>query len=99
MLPTVMQCANENHCQNCEPLAACLKDLKNLVTNMNISNRKKKEDLLHDVDDGSCRIFAWKAHILVTVVHQEMQKMDILENLSCNTVFLVMDFAIKFLAW
>ena len=99
MLPTVMQRANENHCQNCEPLAACLKDLKNLVTNMNISNRKKKEDLLHDVDDGSCRIFAWKAHILVTVVYQEMQKMDILENLSCNTAFLVMDFAIKFLAW
>ena len=94
-----MQRANENHCQNCEPLAACLKDLKNLVTNMNISNRKKKEDLLHDVDDGSCRIFAWKAHILVTVVRQEMQKMDILENLSCNTAFLVMDFAIKFLAW
>ena len=94
-----MQRANENHCQNCEPLAACLKDLKNLVTNMNISNRKKKEDLLHDGDDGSCRIFAWKAHILVTVVHQEMQKMDILENLSCNTAFLVMDFAIKFLAW
>ena len=94
-----MQCANESHFQNCEPLATCLKDLKNLVTNMNISNRKKKEDLLHDVDDGSCRIFAWKAHIVATVVHQEMQKMDILENLSHNTEFPIVDFAIKFLAW
>ena len=88
---------HENHCQNCETLAACLKDLKNLVTNMDISNRKKKEDLLYDIDDASCRIFAWKAHILATV-HQEMQQTDILENLSHDTAILIVDFAMKFLA-
>ena len=88
---------HENHCQNCETLAACLKDLKNLVSNMDISNRKKKEDLLYDNDDASCRIFAWKAHILATV-HQEMQQTDILENLSHDTAILIVDFAMKFLA-
>ena len=87
---------HENHCHNCETLAACLIDLKNLPTNMDISNRKKKEDLLYDINDDSCRIFAWKAHILV---HQEMQNMDILENLSHDTAFLIVDFAMKFLAW
>ena len=97
MLQQLCSVQHENHCQNCETLAACLKDLKNLVSNMDISNRKKKEDLLYDIDDASCRIFAWKAHILATV-HQEMQKMDILENLSHDTAFLIVDFAMKFLA-
>ena len=87
---------HENYCQNCEALTACLKDLKNLVTNMDISNKKKKEDLLYDIDDASRRIFAWKAHILATV-HQEMQKMIILGNLLHNTAFLIVDFAMKFL--
>ena len=64
---------------------------------MDIRNRKKKEDLLYDIGDASCRIFTWKAHILATV-HREMQKMDILENLSYHTAFLIVDFAMKFLA-
>ena len=63
---------------------------------MDISN-KKKEDLLYDIDDASHRIFAWKALILATG-HQEMQKIDILENLSHDTAFLIVDFAMKFLA-
>ena len=46
------------HTETIEYVAACLKDLKNLVSNMDISNRKKKEDLLYDIDDASCRIFA-----------------------------------------
>ena len=64
---------------------------------MDISNRQKKEDLLYDTDDAFCRIFAWKAHILAAV-YQEMQKMDILENFSHGTAFLIVDFALKFLA-
>ena len=43
------------------------------MSDMNISNKKKKEDLLYDSDDARHRIFAWKAHILAAV-HEEMQK-------------------------
>ena len=64
---------------------------------MDISNKKKKEDLLYDIDDASRRILPWKAHILATV-HQEMQKMNILENLLHNAAFLIVDFTMKFLA-
>ena len=51
----------------------------------------------YELDDCSKKIIAWKAHIL-TVIHQDIHKRDILVSLNQENCLLIIDFAMKFLS-
>jgi len=48
--------------------------------------KKEENDFVYDVKEAISNIEAWKGHIL-TVMHQEGQKTDILEQLDGETAF------------
>ena len=57
---------------------------------------EQKEDLLWDFKISWDNILRWKAHVLRSV-NQERAKQDIIANLQCNSVLIIMDWAMKFL--
>ena len=58
-------------------------------------SEKERSDCLHDLNKSRKNVECWKAHIL-TVVNQEKQKTEIIENLHHKTAFIITDFAMKF---
>ena len=56
----------------------------------------EKEELKHDISNAIDKIERWKAHILRTV-HQNVAKDNILNNMTPEQAFIIMDWAMKFL--
>ena len=60
------------------------------------ASRKKKE-MIYDASQCVHNILLWKAHVLTTI-NQDIAKQQILERLDNSTAFVIIDFAMKFLA-
>jgi len=55
----------------------------------------EQEDLLHNAVQAQTSILQWKAHIL-RAANQDHAKMDAVKSLQCDTILVVMDWAMKF---
>ena len=88
---------HEKRCTDCESLKTALSEALEIVNAAANLNKKEKDNFVYDLNEAIIIINTWKAHIL-TVIHQETQKTDILENLNSNTAFIIVDFAMKFLS-
>ena len=53
------------------------------------------EDLLYDAVQAQNSILQWKAHIL-RAANQDRAKTDAVKSLQCDTILVVMDWAMKF---
>lgn len=61
-----------------------------------VSGDDQEEEIKHEVDIALPKLDEWKAHIL-RAAHQDSAKSDVIDNLSPSQVFLIMDWAMKFL--
>ena len=88
---------HDKFCDNCENLKDVLTKSESIINECNpFSMIKEKSSLLYDVSTAIEKIHTWKAHILATI-HQESQKNDIFADLDRETVFFIIDFAMKVL--
>ena len=71
--------------------------VKNLITNAQNITENEKNDFHYNATQSVHSILQWKAHILTTV-NQDIAKHLILERLDDLTAFIIIDFAMKFLA-
>ena len=71
--------------------------VKNLISNAQDITENEGNDFHYDATQSVHSILQWKAHILTTV-NQDIAKQHILEWLDDLTAFIVIDFAMKFLA-
>lgn len=60
------------------------------------SDADQQEEIEHDVNTSAPKLDEWKAHIL-RAAHQDNAKRDIIDHLKLDQVFLIMDWAMKFL--
>ena len=88
---------HDKFCDNCENLKDVLTKSESIINECNsFSTIKEKSSLLYDVSTAIEKIHTWKAYILATI-HQESQKNDIFAHLDRETVFFIIDFAMKVL--
>ena len=87
---------HDTHCNDCEKLRNATLSIEEYVKSANIPE-KEKADYLYDVKNGIESIFSWKGHILATI-HQDKRKQEIMQELDNVTAFIIVDFAMKFLA-
>ena len=94
------QACNHEHkkqCFDCEDLKDTLVKIEGIDLCFTAFTDKEGEVMMYEFAESCKRILAWKAHIL-TVIHQDSHKHDILENLNNETAFIIIDFAMKFLS-
>ena len=87
-----------DHCDRCDELAITLSDIKKaleMVTEENISE-DTKEELSFISEQAISNIQAWKAHLLRSL-NQDQARLAALDQLDESSVFLVEDWAMKFL--
>ncbi|KAK3730136.1 hypothetical protein QZH41_015846, partial [Actinostola sp. cb2023] len=99
------KCAHDHliTCDRCEDLNNAIVDLQLLLSSSTLNYRYEEyhnsdvqEELQYDVDMAALKIEEWKAHVL-RANHQDVPKSDIIDSLNVNQVFLIMDWAMKFL--
>ena len=84
-------------CDDCENLKDALTRSVQIVTDCDLfATPKEKANSLYEATTAVEKINIWKGHILATI-HQEKQKNDIIANLDHETVFFIIDFAMKVL--
>ena len=79
-------------------MSQTLLDVKKLVENATGIMKEERDDLNYDAMQCVHNILLWKAHVLTTI-NQDIAKQQILERLDNSTAFVIIDFAMKFLAW
>ena len=85
-------------CTNCENLKETLEDIKKFITSFstNMYSKEQQEDLLYDYYNARAQVEQWKANILRSQ-NQDKAKHDIVDGLDNNSVFILCDWAMKFL--
>ena len=87
---------HKNRCNSCEDLKTVLNKFRNLELSPSF-NSKETGVLRYEITEAISKIENWKAHIL-TVIHQDSHKYDVLAKLDDKTALVIIDFAMKYLA-
>lgn len=85
-------------CNNCEELKTVLTSIKQKIDDLSslMYNKEQYDDLLYDFEKSFNSIMEWKCHILRTE-NQEIAKQSLIQDLKEDSVFIVVDWAMKFL--
>ena len=85
-------------CDRCEILASVLSDIREAIERMSASNISRDiiEELTFTETQAKKNILAWKSHLL-RCVNQDEARVQVIEALDESSVFLVQDWAMKFL--
>jgi len=93
-------CTHEHQasCGQCDEIKVCLHEIEQVIRSESVIfySKEQKEDLLYDFDRATKSIHEWKSHIMRSA-NQERAKKNILEGLDCSSIFILMDWAMKFL--
>ena len=90
--------AHAGLCGNCNLLRNTMSSILSEVRESNdvqFYSTDQQEDLLYDVVQAQNSILQWKAHIL-SAANQDRAKTDAVRSLQCDTILVVMDWAMKF---
>ena len=89
---------HDEGCQYCTDMSKVLDEFEQIIIDASYPTEEIRTDYLHDFQNCRDKIWQWKQHILRTV-NQGYAKEDILKNLKEDEVFIVMDWAMKFMPW
>ena len=90
--------AHAGLCGHCNLLRNTMSSILSEVRESNdvqFYSTDQQEDLLYDVVQAQNSILQWKAHIL-SAANQDRAKTDAVRSLQCDTILVVMDWAMKF---
>ncbi|XP_078372779.1 uncharacterized protein LOC144656433 [Oculina patagonica] len=88
--------SHDEVCDQCEALSAAIEDVKKVVQNAAFDSIDDKEEYLYLCHTAAHAIQAWKCHQLRSV-RQDQARLDVIESLNEERVFIVSDWAMKFL--
>ena len=89
--------SHSSSCTSCENLKETLEDIRMVIcTATNMYSKEQQEDLLYDYSNARVQVEQWKAHILRSQ-NQDKAKHDVVDGLENNSVFILCDWAMKFL--
>ena len=92
---TVCDHEHDAKCDRCELLPTVFSEIKTAVSNVDCS-AEERDEMEYEISQSIQSIQAWKAHLL-RAINQDAARHEILENLDTQSVFIVMDWAMKFL--
>ena len=94
------QCLHDHlsKCDSCEELKTVLQSVQEKINELcsSMYSKEQHDDLLYDFGKSVNFINEWKCHIL-QFESQEIAKQSFIQNLTEYSVFIVMDWAMKFL--
>ncbi|KXJ05912.1 hypothetical protein AC249_AIPGENE28663 [Exaiptasia diaphana] len=82
-------------CERCESLEVVLDEIRAKINSADIRDDQRNR-MKFDFDQCQAAIYAWKAHLVRTVL-QEEAKQAALNNLDSETCLIIVDWAMKFL--
>lgn len=97
--PDCRQQCNHDHndrCLQCDAISATLADIEKLLSEATYPNDEDRDEALYLCHTAQRAIQAWKCHQLRSV-RQDQGRLDVLDLLDDDTVFIVNDWAMKFL--
>ena len=80
----------------CESLHSTLNDISTAVDEASFTTEEDKDEALFLVSSATLAIQSWKCHLLRST-HQDQARLDVIDALNSGTVFIVNDWAMKFL--
>ena len=85
-------------CRDCEALKEVIQEIQFAIAKYSskINDKEKEDDLRHDAVTAEVKVKEWKAHIM-RAHNQEQSKQKILLSLQRDEVFIISDWAMKFL--
>ena len=90
--------AHAEQCENCDLLRNTMGSILSEIReshDVQFYSTDQHEDLLYDAVQAQNSILQWKAHIL-SAANQDRAKTDAVKSLQCDTILVVMDWAMKF---
>ena len=95
---SVCEHEHSDTCDRCQSLTSVLEEIDRAVQEIteNSAGADIKEELTFLVIQAKKNILAWKAHLLRSI-NQDEARLDILDALDEMSVYLVQDWAMKFL--
>lgn len=94
------QCLHDHNvkCDSCEELKTVIQSVEEKINELSSSmnNKEQHDDLLYDFNKSVNSIKEWKCHILRSE-NQEKAKQSFIQDLREDSVFIVADWAMKFL--
>ena len=90
------QHVHDEHCRECENLDAVLDEIHTFFERVSLPSKDDCDEAIYVTKHSKEMIEAWKAHQLRTV-RQDQSRLQILEQLSCESVLITQDWAMKFL--
>jgi len=90
-------CEHEHdaRCDGCELPPTVFREIQNVVGSVDCSAEERNE-MEYEIAQAIQSIQSWKAHLL-RAINQDAERHEVLENLDTQSVFIVMDWAMKFL--
>lgn len=90
-------CEHEHvaRCDRCELLPTVFREIQKVVGSIDCSAEERNE-MEYEILQAIQSIQSWKAHLL-RAINQDAARHEVLENLDTQSVFIVMDWAMKFL--
>lgn len=92
---TVCDHEHNARCDRCELLPTIFHEIQSVLGSVDCSV-EDREEMEYEISQSRQSIQAWKAHLL-RAINQDAARHEILENLDAQSVFIVMDWAMKFL--
>ncbi|CAH3145827.1 unnamed protein product [Porites evermanni] len=91
-------CSHQHNinCDRCSDLRNAVLDIQVAVSELQLSNDEKREELLHDLEAAIPKLEMWKSHVIRSV-HQDAAKTAVVDALTETEALLIMDWAMKFL--
>ena len=86
---------HNGHCARCELLAATIQEIEESLDKIP-GTQDEVDDLIFTIEQAKRRILAWKSHLLRSM-NQEDARLDLMGKLDDKSVFLVQDWAMKYL--
>ena len=90
------QHVHEEHCSECDDLTSVLDEIYEFVKQASFLSKDDRDEALYLAQHSKDMIQAWRAHQLRTV-RQDQSRLEILQKLNTESVFITQDWAMKFL--
>ncbi|KAK3717709.1 hypothetical protein QZH41_009787, partial [Actinostola sp. cb2023] len=90
---------NHHHnerCDHCQNLDGTLKSIEEAIQAIEFASDEDRDESLYLCQSAQRAIYAWKSHQLRSV-RQDQARLDLVDNLHDNTIYIVNDWAMKFL--
>ena len=82
-------------CDRCSLVEVSIREVEDALKVI-VAGSDEMDELTFNTEQAKCSIIAWKAHLL-RAVNQDEARVNVMEKLDENSVFLVQDWAMKFL--